>query len=37
VSLELDPQGNKLVELHALLKDGDKPLTENWIYRWTSP
>lgn len=36
VSLELDPQGNKLVELHARLMNGDKPLTENWIYRWTS-
>lgn len=35
-SLELDPQGNKLVELHARLMDGDKPVTENWIYRWTS-
>lgn len=36
VSLELDPQGNKLVELHARLMDGNKALTENWIYRWTS-
>jgi periplasmic glucans biosynthesis protein len=36
LSLELDPQSNKLVELHARLMDGDKPLTENWMYRWTS-
>lgn len=36
LSLELDPQSNKLVELHARLMDGYKPLTENWIYRWTS-
>ncbi len=35
VSLELDPQSNKVVELHARLMDGDKPLTETWIYRWT--
>jgi len=35
VSIEHDPEGNKLVELHARLTDGDKPLTENWIYRWT--
>ena len=35
VSLELDTQDNKLVELHARLMDGDKPLTETWIYRWT--
>jgi len=36
VSIEHDPQGNKVVEFHARLMDGDKPLTENWIYRWTS-
>jgi glucans biosynthesis protein len=35
VSIELDPQGNKLVELHARLMDGTNPLTETWIYRWT--
>ena len=35
VSIELDTQGNRLVELHALLKQGDQPLTETWIYRWT--
>ena len=35
VSIELDPQDNKLVELHARLTLGDKPLTETWIYRWT--
>ena len=35
VSIELDTQDNKLVELHALLKQGDQPLTETWIYRWT--
>jgi glucans biosynthesis protein len=35
ISIELDPADNKLVELHARLMDGDKPLTETWIYRWT--
>ncbi|MDR3536129.1 MAG: glucan biosynthesis protein G [Acetobacteraceae bacterium] len=35
ISIEHDPQGNKVVELHARLMDGDKPLTETWVYRWT--
>jgi glucans biosynthesis protein len=35
VSIELDTQGNKLVELHARLMQDDQPLTETWIYRWT--
>ena len=35
ISIEHDPQGNKVVELHARLMDGQKPLSENWIYRWT--
>jgi periplasmic glucans biosynthesis protein len=35
VSIELDPEDNKLVELHARLMQGDKPLTETWLYRWT--
>jgi glucans biosynthesis protein len=35
ISIELDPQDNKLIELHARLMDGEKPLTETWIYRWT--
>lgn len=35
VSIELDPEDNKLVELHARLLQGDQPLTETWIYRWT--
>jgi glucans biosynthesis protein len=36
VSLELDAQANTLVELHARLLAEGKPLTETWIYRWTS-
>ncbi|HUB15644.1 MAG TPA: glucan biosynthesis protein G [Acetobacteraceae bacterium] len=35
VSIELDPQDNKVVELHARLMNGAKPLTETWVYRWT--
>jgi len=36
LSFELDPAGEKLVEMHARLMEGENPLTENWIYRWTS-
>jgi glucans biosynthesis protein len=35
VSIELDTQDNKLVELHARLMQGDRPLSETWLYRWT--
>jgi glucans biosynthesis protein len=35
VSIELDTQDNKLVELHARMMRGDQPLSETWIYRWT--
>lgn len=35
VSIELDTQKQPVVELHARLMDGDKPLTETWIARWT--
>jgi len=35
ISIELDTQDNKVVELHARLMDGGQPLTETWIYRWT--
>ena len=36
VSIELDTQKQEVVELHARLMDGDKPLTETWIGRWTA-
>lgn len=36
VSIDLDTQDNKVVELHARLMQGDKPLSETWIYRWTA-
>jgi periplasmic glucans biosynthesis protein len=35
LSLQLDPGGEKLVEMHARLMDGETPLTETWLYRWT--
>jgi glucans biosynthesis protein len=35
VSIELDTQKQTVIELHARLVDGDKPLTETWIARWT--
>jgi periplasmic glucans biosynthesis protein len=35
VSIELDTREQKVVELHARLMDGDIPLTETWIARWT--
>jgi periplasmic glucans biosynthesis protein len=35
VSIELDPQKQPVVEMHVRLMDGDKPLTETWIGRWT--
>jgi glucans biosynthesis protein len=35
VSLEVDTADNLVVELHARLMNGDQPLTEKWMYRWT--
>jgi glucans biosynthesis protein len=36
ISFDLDPGRETLVELHARLMQGDAPLTETWMYRWTS-
>jgi glucans biosynthesis protein len=36
ISFDLDPGRETLVELHARLMQGDVPLTETWMYRWTS-
>jgi glucans biosynthesis protein len=36
LSFQLDQGGEKLVELHARLMDGETPLTETWVYRWTA-
>lgn len=35
VSIELDPANSKVVELQAQLVDGEQPVTEKWVYRWT--
>jgi len=36
VSIEFATNKQKMVELHARMMDGDKPLTETWIARWTA-
>ena len=36
LSFEMLPGDERLVELRALLLQGDTPLTETWVYRWTS-
>jgi glucans biosynthesis protein len=36
LSFQLDQGGEKLAEMHARLMDGETPLTETWLYRWTS-
>jgi glucans biosynthesis protein len=36
IHFELVPGNAPLVELRVVLKDGDQPLTETWLYRWTS-
>ena len=36
ISFELAPGNETVVELHARLMDGTTPLTETWLYRWTS-
>jgi glucans biosynthesis protein len=35
VSFELDTKNEPLVELRGLLKHGDNPISETWLYRWT--
>ena len=36
LSFQLAPGGEKLIEMHARLLSGGKPVSETWIYRWTS-
>ncbi len=36
ISFDLDPKGEKLVEMHCYLVGDQGPLTETWIYRWTA-
>lgn len=35
-SFELDPNDANLIELRLRVLRGDKPITETWLYRWTS-
>jgi len=35
ISIELDTQKEKVVEVHARFIDGKNPLSETWITRWT--
>jgi glucans biosynthesis protein len=35
-SFELDPADATLIELRLRVLRGDKPITETWLYRWTS-
>ena len=32
---ELDPGNDTACELRLVVKAGDKPVTETWLYRWT--
>jgi glucans biosynthesis protein len=36
ISFELLPDGADTVELRLVLKNGDTPLSETWLYRWTA-
>ncbi len=36
LSFQLDQGSEKLIEMHARLMDGERPLTETWLYRWTT-
>ncbi len=36
-SFEIDPGDADLIELRLRILKGDKPVSETWLYRWTSP
>jgi glucans biosynthesis protein len=36
LSFQLEQGSEKLIEMHARLMDGETPLSETWIYRWTT-
>ncbi len=36
IGFEMAPGREAVVELHGRLMAGDRPLTETWLYRWTS-
>jgi periplasmic glucans biosynthesis protein len=35
-SFEIDPNGAELIELRLRVLRGDQPVSETWLYRWTS-
>jgi periplasmic glucans biosynthesis protein len=35
VHFELDPGSESAVELRLIIENGEKPLSETWLYRWT--
>jgi len=35
-SFEIDPRDADLIELRLRIMRGDRPVTETWLYRWTS-
>ena len=36
-SFEVDPNNADLIEMRLRIMRGDHPVTETWLYRWTSP
>jgi periplasmic glucans biosynthesis protein len=35
-SFEVDPNNAEVIELRLRIMRGDAPVTETWLYRWTS-
>ena len=35
-SFEIDPRDADLIEMRLRIMRGDQPVTETWLYRWTS-
>jgi glucans biosynthesis protein len=35
-SFEIDPRDADLIEMRLRIMRGDRPVTETWLYRWTS-
>ena len=33
--LDVDPAGENFCEMRLVLKSGDAPISETWLYRWT--
>ena len=36
VLFDVDPGGENFCELRLVLQSGDDPISETWLYRWTS-